>query len=641
MKKIIISLIVMIFLASFVIAPPMPAPVKGYLYIDGQPADGVSVQVKNDRTGETLTASDVPYLNVEGGVYFFDMQEFDLGYLDNDLIVVSYGTAIESFLVGNFPFTVDAINAGPEEDEDVEESVSGDGNTATVDLFYGDFYEIEVGNNKLSKLFDGEIKFDGENYDVEEIIYLKGQVQTSLDDDEFGLDPYLTIEEITYKYVFKDAIPIEDISEDETLTIEILGVEYEISNANDDEITYIKGVEYPLIEGDSVEIEGIPLTVSQIGEGYAYISYNGANEKIDEESVGEVGGIEVYVKEVMEDDDQPDRVTIRVGNDIEREIQNGDDYVVDDEIWEWVIDLDADPQVIGVMNQEPFEELDEDAVPIKSGEKISLPEDYVDIKFKVDTVDYYDLEIDEDDGYLRVEGEFSKDTEDYNEVYVNSVGIYDEDLELIDANEIQIGDSDIMLMVGSLKIGQLEVKNLLLDILYDGASFATKSDDFLDYFGIIFENPEDAVEDQKDFKVSVPEERPEVQIIIGDDLIVDDEECPSCVCEVCEVKECVCPTCEACPVCEEVVCPECEDDGSLVTIIITAIMTLVVTVGGGMQFYKNKYGKAVFLHRHKGIRGYHDANLKHRKAQYSHRRYKDNPLGCITDVKKIEDTGGL
>ena len=60
-----------------------------------------------------------------------------------------------------------------------------------------------------------------------------------------------------------------------------------------------------------------------------------------------------------------------------------------------------------------------------------------------------------------------------------------------------------------------------------------------------------------------------------------------------------------------------------------------------MQFYKNKYGVAVFLHRHKGITGYHDPNTKHTNPKYSHRRYKDNPLGCIADVKKINEVGSL
>jgi len=58
----------------------------------------------------------------------------------------------------------------------------------------------------------------------------------------------------------------------------------------------------------------------------------------------------------------------------------------------------------------------------------------------------------------------------------------------------------------------LEIKLDMSDILYDAISFATKDEIYLDWFGIIFSDPEDAIDEQKGFKVSVPEERPEVTI---------------------------------------------------------------------------------------------------------------------------------
>lgn len=75
--------------------------------------------------------------------------------------------------------------------------------------------------------------------------------------------------------------------------------------------------------------------------------------------------------------------------------------------------------------------------------------------------------------------------------------------------------------------------------------------------------------------------------------------------------------------------------------VIGLILGLVAFMGGGLQVYKNRLGQAVVKHRHKGILGYHDPNIKHRNPKYSHRRWKDDAMGCLMDVKKIEEEGGL
>ena len=62
---------------------------------------------------------------------------------------------------------------------------------------------------------------------------------------------------------------------------------------------------------------------------------------------------------------------------------------------------------------------------------------------------------------------------------------------------------------------------------------------------------------------------------------------------------------------------------------------------GGLKIYKNTKGVDVTLHKHPGINGYHDANLLHQNKLYAHRRWKDNPLGCLNDVQKIEKDGSL
>lgn len=78
-----------------------------------------------------------------------------------------------------------------------------------------------------------------------------------------------------------------------------------------------------------------------------------------------------------------------------------------------------------------------------------------------------------------------------------------------------------------------------------------------------------------------------------------------------------------------------------ITGIMGLLVGLIVFMGGGIKIYKNRAGKAVLQHRHKGIRSYHDVNIKHSDPRYSHRRFKDNPVGFVTDVTKIEREGRL
>lgn len=74
--------------------------------------------------------------------------------------------------------------------------------------------------------------------------------------------------------------------------------------------------------------------------------------------------------------------------------------------------------------------------------------------------------------------------------------------------------------------------------------------------------------------------------------------------------------------------------------VMALIVSLVAFMGGGLKIYKNRIGNMTIQHRHKGIKAYHDPNVLHMNPLYSHRRWKDNPLGCAKDVKKIE-AGGL
>jgi hypothetical protein len=125
--------------------------------------------------------------------------------------------------------------------------------------------------------------------------------------------------------------------------------------------------------------------------------------------------------------------------------------------------------------------------------------------------------------------------------------------------------------------------------------------------------------------------------------------CP--VCQVCP-ERIICPACPSCPeviVCPEVipcsVCEECIDEtdytGAGVGAVIGLLVGLVGGIGGGIKIYKKRDGSVSPLHKHVGIKEYHDINTKHLLKKYRHRLYKDDPEGFLFDVKIINDKGGL
>ncbi len=645
-KKINSLLVSMLLLMSFVTAITMPHPVYGEVNYNGQPLSSVEIKYENFNTGVTTTTE-----TNENGVYLLELANIDMNYRNGDDIRVtvlfcsSNSECVKTDTLdggGNLiDFDVSSTYIPPDQ-VTPNTKLTSDDSVVSIEAFYRQDIDVVIGNNKLPSLLDEEIEFNDEDYDINEEIHFKGIVQTSIDDVDFGLTPYLVVlkGDMKYRYNFEDAIDLTEITEDESLEITLAGKEIEITSASADEITLFSGTEFDnLKEGDSVTYEGKEIEIQMIGEDFVKVSYDGVSETISEEDYMAFGDIEIYVEEANEDDDQPDICDIIVGEDIKETIQDGDDYY--GEIFEWEINL---PNYIGITNQEDYEELDEDYVPFAEGEGIVLPNGMEIVFSEVTTSDMTELTIEVDDGYLRVYGadkSFSFGTEDYSEVLVNALGIYDEDEVLITNDKIQIGDSDTYLELGSIEIGKLKVFLDMSDILYDGVSFVTKDSDYLDEYGLIFIDPQDAEEERKGFSIVVPEERPEVKISIG--IIEEDEEeipedCPVCEEKICTETECqdtICTSCPIteCPTCECDECPEPEGDNIGAMIISLLSVFLVGGVGGiyftknktlglrsGTKIYKNNKGVEVLLHKHPGITGYHDPKVSHKDIKEKHPR---------------------
>ena len=581
MKKILtLSIITMLLMSLFVLAdePPVPKNIRGYFTVNGQSMVGYIVEVTNTRTGEVFSGDDYNYLITQSGGFAFDLRWFKQGYEEaskffgyaGDVITVRIRGMTDASINFNVPsetpysITIAIISTQtvyvcpdgstvfnladcpeeepepepePEPEVEVETKVisSEDKSSASVEAYLGQTIDICVTDNKVSSLLDKEIEYNGKDYDIHEEACFKGVIETSLYDEDFGLNPYLIVVagDATYGYYFEDAFPYEDVHAEIPLNIVVLGENYRIVYISEDMIVVRNGEKYFIEEGKTEEFNGKDVKIKTIFENDIMVDVAGVEQSINDGDSKEINGVNILVENILYKDGGPNYVELIIGTEGEVEIKDGDDYK-DGEEYEWAIDM---PNYIKVINQQDYNEIDDDeeykAIGIGGG--LSLPNDYLVFNFKgISESDIVDLTFKVDDGYLNIKGDSNSDTfvfgsEEYDEINVNIDGIYDEDEILITTDKVRIGDSETYLELGSVKIGLLTIKLDMSDILYDGISYLSEEGNFLDYLGIIFKDPENAVEDQSGFKVLVPEERPEVTltinteaIVVPDDDVVDD-----------------------------------------------------------------------------------------------------------------------
>lgn len=96
----------------------------------------------------------------------------------------------------------------------------------------------------------------------------------------------------------------------------------------------------------------------------------------------------------------------------------------------------------------------------------------------------------------------------------------------------------------------------------------------------------------------------------------------------------ICPIPITCP--EEKVCDTCdESEPKGFAGLLAGIALFILSMGGGIQIYRNRKGGITMLHRHRGILGYHNVNRGHRNPMYDHAALDENPLQYAKDLKRI------
>ena len=273
----------------------------------------------------------------------------------------------------------------------------------------------ELEDNKISTLFDGEIKWDdgvdSKRYDLHEVIILGDglKTQTTLDNNEFTKPVVLSNDQaLTYKLIFDDDFVLNrigDYDEDaDELYLTILGQEYEILGMDSNSITVSLAEQITVEVGGSFVVDGITLTVNDIFDDTIQVNGN----FIKEERTKTVDGIKVYVENIAYHssiEGYTNKVILKVGKDIEKEFENGDEYYEDDETWEWTIE---NPGKVGghigvkyVRNSVGYDEDEEQDNAIEPGMSYVFPENYAAVFFNgLTDVNYENFELSFDDKSL-------------------------------------------------------------------------------------------------------------------------------------------------------------------------------------------------------------------------------------------------
>ena len=391
-------------------------------------------------------------------------------------------------------------------------------------LEIGAEFSFIISDRQLSGLFDGEVPFDNEDYDAEEVIYLVDFVPANNYEDEYKADSYLQIPEDGVKYVMKFDSELNTllIDEDDTLKFELLGDKVEVVGWDGDKVTFIKGTKADLEEGEFEDYENKTITLVMVGDDWVKVDVEGYSRKIYEGETERINGVEVRATEIAETESwRKGSATLEFGEDVFFEVEDGDEYE-EDKRYKWAIDSKS----IGIVLSEEFLSVDEDEEfrALAAGEKFSLPNDYVSLVYNglpEEDTEKYSFEFDTKGGaeYVEVKGAFLKGLEDYSKVYINSSGIYDKDLELIDTTSIEFADAEIADNVpltldidgDHLDMDDIELKLDLTELKVDGEVICSEDEDYLTTYGIVINSPEDACEDNE-FEIVIPKEELEASM---------------------------------------------------------------------------------------------------------------------------------
>jgi len=216
-------------------------------------------------------------------------------------------------------------------------------------FFLGEYLDLELDDNEIETLFDGDIDFDGDDLDTKELLLFGSDTFIAYTGDnsyeeEFGAKPYIVAisrDDVAYIYLFEDDIAMEDIDEDTPLDITFLGKELSITGADSGELTFFTEPNSYLKVDESLTVEGKTLVLIDVGVDSVIVQVDGDTEIIEEGNTETVNDLKIYLDSTFMRDDKAESAAVLVlGKGSKQTVENGDFYN-DEDLWEWVIENDG------------------------------------------------------------------------------------------------------------------------------------------------------------------------------------------------------------------------------------------------------------------------------------------------------------
>lgn len=392
-------------------------------------------------------------------------------------------------------------------------------------LYLGSNVVSELDNGDFCALNDGELTFDEETYDYKDYLMFGPGMEVAYSGGDYSYkfegEPALVIDRksLRYEYELED-FDYSEISKENPLKIDFLGSKLTITKFEDNEVTISKGTKVKFKVGQTYE----GITVDGINDDEISLVVNGEPDTIDEKDSARINGVEIYVDNLFNsDDDEKDFATLLiqdVSGDAVKTLKDGESY---DENWDMIIDQDAG--ILGVKLAESYNDYE---TALKLGDSIELPDKFAriafeasapkteDYKFEIDSIDLGDASV----KAVMLNGDLECDNGDANEVaivgdkfYVKDDGEYVETSDVRFAiNQMPVEVNAGIISIGDLNFGMDLDKEIVSSIDYNGKDIIDRDTDVLAKEGFVIVDPENNSEDGVVEILKVPKKEVEYSI---------------------------------------------------------------------------------------------------------------------------------
>jgi len=242
-----------------------------------------------------------------------------------------------------------------------------------------------IDSDDYNKLKYYSVRFDGDDYDVEEVVELNSDVKPVYNFDEKDAEIFLEVADknaIEYRVEFPESIDFTDVNEDkdDELEISFLGEDVVITKYEDDEVTFYSGTSKFIQVGQSFTVDDKVVELITIADDKALVKIGEDSAVVYTGNTKVIGDVEVKVSDILNNEEGPGyaKITVALEDDVEYVVKDGDEYEADDR-FEYVVEGTDDAlEAIGLRLAEEY--TDDDEV-FAVGEGISFPNDYIKVYF--------------------------------------------------------------------------------------------------------------------------------------------------------------------------------------------------------------------------------------------------------------------